>query len=236
MDGGFGLPLQRAALAEGGSLEGAVRFLLSPPAQAALRKAFEASAASSLPAERRFAQIKRSEAPRLCHLQTASRSQMQRVFLTWREHRLRRVEAAQRAWTRAQHTSWASLAWAARPDLTPMPGQGSGQQRPLNVGGDFAALGSFRSEHEDALKAEVARVRAAARAELDAATRGTTPVTTGAWAEWFTRNHADFVLRMKVATEKRRMLSRRLVADPGLPSGDRACDRLEKRHAVMSRT
>ena len=221
LDGGFGLPLHRLALARGDGQQGAVRFLLSPPVQLALRKAFAASGASSLPAERRFAQIKRSEAPRLSHLQTASRNQMQRVFLTERERRLQRIRAAQRAFTRAQTTNAASLAWAERPQDLPAPGAGSSRRCPANTGGDVASLRQYRADHADELRLQAARLRADAKAALDAARAGRTPVTTADWSQWFTENHAMFAGRMKVATEQRRALSRRLVADEGLPSGDR---------------
>ena len=220
LDGGFGLPLKRIAMAQG-SPEAVVRLLLSPSVQQALRTAFVASGASSLPAERRFAQIKRSEAPRLCHLAVASRNQVQRQFLAWREGRLQRLEAARRALSRAKVTNVASLAWAARPDLLPTPGAGSRRQAAVNVGGDFAALAEQHVANREGLREEVARLRAAAQAELSEAEAGNVPLTKAAWAEWFTEHYSEFSQHMRTATQERRALSCRLVADCGLPPGAR---------------
>ena len=145
------------------------------------------------------------------------------------------MEAAERDWNRARGSNWASLAWAARPDLVAAPGVGSRQRVPVNVGGDFAQLGAFRSVHEVALRDAAARRRADARAELDAALGGLTPITTAAWADWFTKNHGDFVQRMRSATEQRRKLRHRTVADPALPSGDPLLDRRGARHVAIAR-
>ena len=82
LDPGFGLRIKLMALSRG-SQQAALEFILQPSAQSGLEKAFAASGASSLPGERRFSQIKRSEAPRLCHVAVASRNQMLREFLRW---------------------------------------------------------------------------------------------------------------------------------------------------------
>ena len=79
LDVALGLPLQSAALACG-SESAAVSFRLSDGVQSVLKIAFEGSSASSFPVERRFAETKRNEAPRLCHLAVASRNQLQRQF------------------------------------------------------------------------------------------------------------------------------------------------------------
>ena len=63
LDEGFGLPLQRLALKQGDTPTSRLQWLLSESVQRALAQSFEASAASSLPVERTFAETKRSEAP-----------------------------------------------------------------------------------------------------------------------------------------------------------------------------
>ena len=87
LDSGFGLPLKQRALAWQ-SDEAAVAYLTAPPVQRLLHTAFASACASSLPAERKFAEAKRSEAPRLCHVALASRNHLLRLFRRWREARL----------------------------------------------------------------------------------------------------------------------------------------------------
>ena len=76
LDHGVGVPLQHLAHANGMFDHDMVNWLCSEPVQNALTTAFEASAISSLPVERAFAETKRNEAPRLCHVATAGRNQL----------------------------------------------------------------------------------------------------------------------------------------------------------------
>ena len=87
LDSGFALPLKQHAWSWQ-SEEAAKAFLTAPPVQRLLRTAFAAACASSLPAERKFAEAKRSEAPRLCHVAVASRNHALRLFRRWREARV----------------------------------------------------------------------------------------------------------------------------------------------------
>ena len=81
LDAGFGLPLRRMAAAAGRTDMEKLRWLLTEQIQSALQLVLVASAASSLPIERAFAEVKRSEAPRLCHVATAGRNQVLRQHL-----------------------------------------------------------------------------------------------------------------------------------------------------------
>jgi len=74
LDKGFGAPLRQMADRAGRSDADRIRFLTSQSVQSAIVEAFRAAAASSLPVERRFAEVKRAEAPRLCHVATAGRN------------------------------------------------------------------------------------------------------------------------------------------------------------------
>ena len=87
------------------------QYLIPHSVQAALVLAFESSAASSLPAERAFAATKRSEAPRLCHVATASRNQILRQYLRQRLDLFSSAEAASAALRVSLRTSVQSLAW-----------------------------------------------------------------------------------------------------------------------------
>ena len=62
---------------------------------ALLCSTFDTAATSSLPVERKFAETKRREAPRLCSVATASRSQLLRQFLRDREVMLGRLSRAE---------------------------------------------------------------------------------------------------------------------------------------------
>ena len=94
LDQGLGAPLLRLVRRAGATDGQRLAFLCSDPAQQALPVAFEASAAYSLPVERAFAETKRSEAPRLCHVATASRNQILRQLLRQRSDALRQAEVA----------------------------------------------------------------------------------------------------------------------------------------------
>jgi len=110
LDVGFALQLRHVANQAGASHAKRLNYLLSPQVQQALASAFQASSASSLPVERAFAETKRSEAPRLCHVATAGRNQILRQYLRQREELLVRAEAASVAMRRSLKTNLASLA------------------------------------------------------------------------------------------------------------------------------
>ena len=186
--------------------------------QALLRSTFAGSSASSLPAERKFAEAKHSEAPRLCHIAVASRNHTLRLFRRWREAHLEAIEAAEGAHRQAMKTNASSLAWKVRPELLPRPGAGSKQSKPCNVGGDFAALAEATGSQQAQMQRQVTQLRAEAAANL-ASARGMVdgPVTMAEWAQWFTDNHATFAESMREATQQRRALNRRLLPDRSLP-------------------
>ena len=98
-----------------------LQWLMSAPVQRALVLSLEASAASSLPAERAFAETKRSEAPRLCHVAAAGRNQIIRHYFRQRAELLEQAEAATALMRRVQKLNLQSLAWEARPDLASAP-------------------------------------------------------------------------------------------------------------------
>ena len=54
------------------------------------------------------------------------------------------IQAAEGAHRQAMRTRASSLAWQLRPELLPRPGPGSRYSRPINLGGDFAALAEVR--------------------------------------------------------------------------------------------
>ncbi len=94
LDAGFSLPLKRLAFGAGDTAAAWVSYLLSDAVQSALELAFSSSAASSLPVERKFAETKRNEAPRLCHVAVASRNQLLRSFYRERDQHIEALAAA----------------------------------------------------------------------------------------------------------------------------------------------
>jgi len=115
LDTGFSIPLKKLAEQRGG-----VRYLLSDSVQSALKSAFDASAASSLPVERLHAQAKRQEAARLSSVSTASRNQLLRSFLREREEALSATRVAEANLRRVLKQRISSLTWELRADLAPV--------------------------------------------------------------------------------------------------------------------
>ena len=117
LDVGFSQQLRRHALEAGDTEADRLKFLMSDPVQRTLQDVFAASAASSLPVERAFATTKRHEAPRLCHVASASRNQILRSFLRDRSDLLEQARAADKALRQAMRLRVQSLAWKLRADL-----------------------------------------------------------------------------------------------------------------------
>ena len=152
LDLGVSLPLQRIAKAQGPD-RAQLEFLLSAKVQEALVLAFSESTATSLPAERYFAQAKRNEAPRLCHVATAGRNLMLRQFLRERSDILGRLNSAAEALRKALKTSFTSLAWEFA--------GASGQEV------DSADTQQYARDNKAMLVAEAQRRRARCRERLD---------------------------------------------------------------------
>ena len=157
LDQGLGAPLLRLVRRAGATDGQRLAFLCSDPVQQALTLAFEASAASSLPAERAFAQTKRSEAPRLCHVATASRNQILRQFLRQRSDVIRQAEVAVVALRKSLKTNISSLAWELNPTLSDVA---------LSKRGGSAAMRGFIAQNSAGLHAEVERRRARAKSAM----------------------------------------------------------------------
>ena len=202
LDVGFSLPLQKRALACGNEAD-ALRFLFSGSVQEYLATTFRASAASSLPVERRHVETKKNEAPRLCHVATAGRNQMLHHFLRWREDKTRRLERAERAVSKLRFMSPTALAAEK---------VGEARRHPPEAQ-------AYLQAHQAALQRELTDRRAAARLELSEARACSVPFTQEQYVKWFSDHRDTFAAKMKTATADRRMLNRRLLADVLLPEG-----------------
>ena len=222
LDVGFSLQLKRLAEAAGDSEAARVAYLLADTTQRALELAFKASAASSLPVERAFAQTKRNEAPRLCHVSVASRNQLLRNFLREREALLAPLQEAEAALRKATKLRIQSLAWQQRSELV---GRALGcvalekkQQKALVKAHDASAMLDYVENHKSALLQQVAAIRQEAQSQVEAARQMTKgPLTAGEWMEWFTTHRDTFVSNMQTATKQRRALCQRLNVAPGAP-------------------
>ena len=220
LDVGFGLPLRRLANRAGSTDTQRFQYLISHSVQAALVWAFESSAASSLPAERAFAATKRSEAPRLCHVATASRNQILRQYLRQRLDLLSSAEAASAALRVSLHTNVQSLAWELCPGLA-----GDALEKRAST-----RLKQYIACNEAMLKAEVLRRRSVAASALKSYQRSGVPFSQEPWIAWFRRYHDDFYKRMFEAGPARRAANLCLDAAPDAPS---AAPRLFRREASV---
>ena len=207
LDEGFGIPLQTLAFRSGDQEVHRLQYLMSASVQQALSHAFQASAASSLPVERAFAETKRSEAPRLCHVATAGRNQILRQFLRQRQEILQQAEVASAALRRSMATNIQSLAWELCPKLSDLclSQQGS------------AAMREYVASHHNLLQQEVERRRRLARAAVDRTTEAEFPVTYQAWIQWFRRIQDSLYEAMHSASSDRRCQNRRLQAAADTP-------------------
>ena len=208
LDVGFGLQLHRLARRSGVTDSERVRYLVSSEVQDAVVLAFQASAVSSLPAERAFAELKRSEAPRLCHVATASRNAILRQHLRQRREILSQAEEAAKVLRASFRMNVQSLAWQKRPDFS--------EHALSRISGDMRA---FIQTHQAELKDEIRQRRSAAKAELDrVAPDGATPVTQQAWISWLRRHEDEFYERMASAGSLRRQRNRRLESSNDTPA------------------
>ena len=221
LDEGFGLPLQRLAQSVGDTPSRQVQWLLSDPVQDALVCAFESSAASSLPVERAFAECKRSEAPRLCHVATAGRNQILRQFLRHREEVLAAAAESARALRQAMSMRVESLAWELRPDLAEETRNGESAMR----------IREFVQANGPTLRDEISRRRRQAQAVVAQAANPEMPISTADWNAWFRKHEDDFYARMRDAPATRRRLNRRMFASPDTP---RPVPRLGPRDATVA--
>ena len=208
LDQGLGAPLLRLVRRAGATDGQRLAFLCSDPLQQALTVAFEASAASSLPAERAFAETKLSEAPRLCHVATASRNQILRQFLRQRSDVLRQAEVAAAALRKSLNTNMSTLAWELNPALSEVA---------LSKRGGSCAMKAFIAQNTARLHAEVDRRRAMAKSAMQRVEGFETPVTRQAWIHWFRRHQDVFYQEMRESGEKRRAANRRLQASDACP-------------------
>ena len=207
LDTGFALPLKKLALSSGAQSSAHLRYLLSEPVQQAISLAFQSSAVSSLPVERAFAQTKQQEAPRLCHVATASRNQIIRQFLRQRGELLHEASSSAAALRSSLKTNVASLAWELQPRLADLALSHNGSQ-PMK---EFIAI------HRPALQAEVQRRKTLAQSVSSRFENQEFPLTHSQWISWFRRNQDEFYSGMLQAGHQRRAANRRLQASADTP-------------------
>ena len=205
LDFGFGLPLRKLCTAARSEVE-SIRFLLSEDVQSAIVVSFRASAASSLPAERAFAVTKRSEAPRLCHVATASRNQILRQHLRQRQSLLDAAESSAALLRQSLKLNIVNLAWQLKPELGKAALEGNQEMTK-----------AFVKQHASKLEAEIQRRRDVAKELVDRTLDDEMPVTQAAWVSWFREHQAEFNTRMAEAGARRKAANRRMVAAPDTP-------------------
>ena len=221
LDPGFSLQLRLLARSAGDTEVERIAYLLSEPVQSTLRDAFMTSAASSLPVERAFAQTKRKEAPRLCHLATASMHQIIRGFLREREEIASQVQQAEVALQRALRTNLQSLAWERRRALVGRPlgaiARSASSSSYFVKAHASADLKSYIDSNRLSLERELRERRAACKSRVASAKAGNVPVTDSEWHSWFITNHTSFWESMKTVVSERRALSERVRESVNVP-------------------
>ena len=219
LDTGFSLRLQELALAAGPDEARQVGFLLSEGVQSMLEGTFEAAVASSLPVERKFAETKRREAPRLCSIATASRSQLLRQFHRDRVAMLERVQAAEASVLAAKRTNVRSMLWKQRPDLIENNGvRATWGEDPAPAPEALRdAVQTTMDAHAEGWSAELATARRLAQEALDRA-KVKIPLRESEWAEWFAAHREEFQELMRGNVQERRAYSKRLSASPAVPA------------------
>ena len=208
LDNGFGKPLRQIASRFGSGPLDQVRYLCTDSVQDAISLAFRASAVSSLQVERQFAETKRSEAPRLCHVSTAGRNQILRQHLRQRRDLLQDAEQASALLRRTLRQRLHTLAWEWSPQLA---------SQCLASGGG-PALNQYIASHRQALELELEQRVANARALANRENSAVTPLTQQQWLVWFRRNRDDFQRRMDSASAARRQVNARLSAAADVPA------------------
>ena len=201
-DLGFGLPLRRLATDSGHTPMQQLNWLLTEQIQSALLLVLRASAASSLPIERAFAEVKRSDAPRLCHVATAGRNQVLRQHLRQREELLREATRAAANMRRSTMLRLTSLARELRPELWDDEGSQTKQFVKCNTAW---------------LQQELERRRREAKLAVERASSGDAPVTQAEWTQWLADHETEFRELMDSAAASRRKANHRLSADPDAP-------------------
>ena len=221
LDLGLSLPLKRLALAAGGDELAQTQFQMSDVVQEALASTFATACASSLPVERKFAEAKRNEAPRLCSVAVASRSQLLRHFHRDRTVLLQKVKEASEGLRRARKTNVQSVAWLRRPALV---GQSlgvcarEGERRDELVRRHQAEqMRAFVEENRSLLEHDVVAAREHAEAAVRSA-QVSMPLTQAEWARRIASSKALCTERMKAAPDLRRLLPKRLREAEGTPA------------------
>ena len=118
LDRGMALPLQQLAL-RGRTFAEAVTWLQSKPLQDFLEEYCLRLEATSLPVERKFAQIKKWETSRLVDVQTASENSILQAFSRERELASKEVNDALKEQRRVKYLNARALAVVANPKLNP---------------------------------------------------------------------------------------------------------------------
>ena len=118
LDRGMGLPMQRLAL-RGRTMAQAVAWMQRKLVQDFLEAFVLHLEGTSLPAERKFAQIKKWETSRLVDVQTASENSILQAFARERELASKEVHDALKEQRRVKFLNSRALAVAANPKLNP---------------------------------------------------------------------------------------------------------------------
>ena len=234
LDTGLSKPLRDRALAAGSERK-SLEFLCSDPVQDALKLCFLATMISSLPVERRHAELKRWETSRLVHVATASRNALLNRFLRQRTTASELLAAARKEVERLNRMGISQLALEHRPDLKPegrafAPAAAGAEAAAAGARGikvrrhdkraagticavsekrRAEALNAYKTSCQAELKDELAARRSTAKRNVVALTPRL-PTTREDMMKWMVEHETCFRSRMKTAGRDRRRVSHRL--------------------------
>ncbi|CAK0828049.1 unnamed protein product [Prorocentrum cordatum] len=218
LDVGFSLQLQRRALRTG-SESAAVTFLMGPSTQADIDAVLTLGHATTLNAERKHVQDKKSEAPRLSTVPAASRNGIIRRHLKHRrEQQIAASEARQSA--TGAHTNPRAVTLSRRPDFVTASAKVARPRLVYDEPGIQAYIDANREDLDRVVAAKQAAAKAAARAAASHSTGGT-PGTNAQWMKWIEENRPTFLDFFDNASARRRALAARLVPDGEFPAAPR---------------
>ena len=217
LDTGFSLRLKQLALGSGETESQQLQFLLSDRVQDALERTFGAAMVSSLPVERKHAETKRYEGPRLCSVATASRNQLLRHFHRDRVEMLGRLEATETSLRQAMKTNVQSMAWQRRPALVSLGARARDDQSASALDQQTEAVRSAVEENRADWQEEVQAARRLAQESVKRA-KVSIPVRESEWAEWIAEHRSEFSAWMQTSSEDRRAHNKRLTASRSIPA------------------
>ena len=226
LDRGYSWLLQQDALSEG-SMGDAVTYLRGKEVQDEVVAVLRAISVSSLEAERKIGQDKKSERTKTIGLASASRNSILHRYRVKREVEIRSSMTERKRAEKDQFMSYTALARRQMPSLWPRARGRLRWEKDVDEAarsslvdeGDKETRDAFLTENKAALKQDAEQTRELARMILAKTYSRGMPATNAQWHTWFAidKNNDLFRSKMRTGKEDRRPLNRRFVPEKVTP-------------------